>query len=215
MVSKHFIPVKYGSKYELSGNFKSVGEIKSRIYFGITVFDKNKKEIYAINANPLPNAKLTELVHPAQKGDKSIFVKNIDGWEINKDYAVAFGAVADFSDLPNRNIISGIINIIKKNNEYEVQLSVPLNRGYPTGTGVREHYGAFGTHIYCVARNCEIPDKWKTYSGKITGANNGNASHQLFRPGTSFIKIILLPNFRQKYSNVKLAVNNIEFKEVK
>lgn len=214
MISKDLIPVDYSKKYELSGGFKSNGKTKSKILFGFAVFDKNKNEINAINANPIPDAVVTELVQPAQKGSKSIVVKNVDGWKLDKTYAIAFDAAADFSDLPNRNIITGVLKIVKKDEQYEIMFDTPLNRDYPAGTAIREHYEAFGTYTYTAAKGVEVPDKWEKYAGLISGAKDGKASHNLFRPGTAFVKIILLPNFGQKGSDAQLAVNNIELKEI-
>ncbi len=213
MFSKDFIPVDYNKKYELSGSFKSIGKERSIILFGFAMYDKNKFEIKDIHANPLPGAALTELVQPAEKGSKSIIVKNTEGWKIQKYYAVAFDAASDFSDLPNRNTVDGIMNISKKDESYEIQLDAPLSRSYPAGTAVREHYG-FGTYIYSAAKEVEVPDEWKNISGQVSGAKNGMSSHSLFRPGTAFVKIMLMPNFGQKDRAVKLAVNNIKVKEI-
>lgn len=215
LVSTEFKAIDPDKTYELSGKMKSGGKDLSRVYFGFVCFDKNKRQINPLNANPYPGAVLTELAASARKGDKSILIKDAGGWTVNKGFGVAaaFNAKDDFSDLPNFDVGADIAKITRKGDNFELELAKPLAKDYPAGTKVREHYRGFGYYLYSAAANSEVPADWKNYSAKVKMASNGKAANNLFRPGTAFVKIIFLANYAQKDKETELDITGVELKE--
>lgn len=211
VVSLSFIPVKPDKQYILSGNLKSLGKTPSIAHIGLIMFDKNKKQIDPLNANVV-SATATELAVPAKKGDKTILIKDAKGWKISVIYGVAFNAMPDFSDLPNCDIVPGVLKIIPRGDVAEVQLNTPLNKDYPAGTKLREHQFGAGFYIYPAFNGGKVPEQWRNYSGTLGMAKPGESSHSLLRPGTAFVRIIVLPNYRQA-KGAAMAVTDLKLIE--
>ena len=211
LLLKKFIPVDPAKTYTLSGQFKSLGKVQSRVFFGFVTYDKNKKYIQTINSNVISGT-YAELAAPAKAGDKSLTVKNAVNWKahrIPRFFRVAFNAKKDFSDLPNYDTSLGIKKVEKKDDVTVAELTGPLKKSYPAGTGVRVHHAGCGFYLYSVLANQKIPAEWKQYSKKVTVADSGQAGGQYFRQGTAFVQILILANFGQK-KDAKLAITEIK-----
>ncbi len=210
-----FIPVEADKKYILSGYFRSTGKELSKLFFGFIPYDAKKKEISSFHTNVIPNTG-SELTANAYKGDKSVMIRNGMEWRINlknpKSYAIAFNVKDDFSDLPNRESQYGLVKVIPKGDVFKIELSKPLNKDYPIGTKVREHSIAYGKYLYTAACGVKVPKEWKEYKGTCTMGKPGRTGWNLFRPGTAFVKILLLANYGQK-ADAEMQVANIELKE--
>lgn len=211
IVSKNFIPVEPGKKYTLSGTFKSLGTKPSRVYYGFICYCKDKKTVETTHSNVVPDSAAT-LAAECNKGDKKIVIKANKAWKPN--YAAAFNAKDDFSDLPNREIVYKTVKITPQgeNGEtMEVELSAPLTKSYPAGTPVRAHSPAYGTFIYTAICGSLVPAEWKTYTGTASIAEPGKMSYKLLRPGTAFVKIIILPNYGKK-GDEKMVFTDLNLK---
>lgn len=206
--SKKFIPIEAGVKYTLSGTFKSLGDEASRVYYGFLTYDKKKRFIHAYNSNSMLGT-ATTLAQECKKGDKAVVIKANKKWKIN--HAIAFNAKDDFSDLPNREIIYKITKIIPKGDNMELQLSVAVKKAYPTETKIRMHSKAYGTYLYTTISGSRIPKTWKIFSNSAVLAKPGQMSHQFFRPGTAFVKILIMPNYAKK-KDEKLAFTDLTLK---
>ncbi|MFA6716629.1 MAG: hypothetical protein WC082_09040 [Victivallales bacterium] len=211
ITGKSFIPVEAGKKYVLSGTFKSLGTKPSKVYYGFRCYCKDKKEIWSSNSNVVLDS-ATTLAAECNKGDKKIVIKANKKWKPR--YAAAFNVKDDFSDLPNRETSSRIVKITPQgeNGEtMEVELSKPVNKSYPAGTQVRAHSTGYGTYIYTAICGSLIPAEWKTYTSAASIAEPGKMSHKLLRPGTAFVRIIILPNYSKK-SDGKMAFTDLTLK---
>lgn len=70
-----------------------------------------------------------------------------------------------------------------------------------------------GPHRYAGAKNVKISssDGWKVLGGNITG--EGDASHNQFRPGTQFVEVVLLVNYKAD-DTVVSEVRDLRFAEL-
>ena len=207
ITSKNFFPVKPGTNYTLRGVFKSLGKVPSKFYYGLIPYDKNKRKILYHNTSVIQNTG-TKLAVTCQKGDKSIIIKLNENWKVGG--CVAFNAKKDFSDLPNYEIKRPVKKIIPRNGNLELQLGSTVNKIYPAGTGIREHRNG-GGYLYSTACGKVIPKNWQKYIGNIMAAKPEQTSIHYFRPGTAFVKIMILPNYGKKQDE-KMAFTNLELK---
>ena len=207
--SKKFFPVEAGRKYTLSGDFKGLGQEKSKVYFGFMTYDKNKKYIAHYHSNVILGSDTT-LVKACKKGSKSLVVKANKKWK--KNFTVAFNVKDDFSDLPNRDVLYKIFKVTpKEDGNMLVELTKPVNKDYPEETKVRAHTSAYGTYTYTAIAGSKLSSDWKSYKGTATLAVPGKMSHKLFRPGTAFVKILMLPNYGKK-KDAKMAFKDLTLK---
>ena len=209
ITSRKFTPVEAGKKYVLSGSFKSLGKAPSKVYYGFICYDKKKRQISSLHSNVV-NGTATTLAEACKKGDKVLVIKANKKWR-KGNYAIAFNAKDDFSDLPNREILYKISKITPKGVNMEVQFSVPLNKVYPAGTKVRVHSASYGTYLYTTIVGEAMPKTWKTYSKSATLAKPGQMGRQYFRPGTAFVRILILPNYGKK-KDEKIAFKDLTLK---
>jgi hypothetical protein len=208
ITSKKFIPVEAGKKYTLTGSFKSLGENLSRTYYGFICYDKNKKHVITLNSNVVLDSGTT-LAEECKKGDKTLVIKANNKWKAG--YAIAFNAKDDFSDLPNREVAYKITKVAAKDGNMELQLSAPVKKAYPAGTKVRMHSPAHGTYLYTAIAGAMVPKSMKAYSGTATLAKPGQIGFQYFRPGTAFVKVVILPNYGKK-KDEKLLCTDLTLK---
>jgi hypothetical protein len=208
ITSKKFFPIQAGKKYTLSGTFKSLGDKTSQVYYGFITYDKKKRQINPYNSNIISGS-ATVLAQACKKGDKTLVIKANKKWRPN--YAVAFNVKDDFSDLPNYEVIYKVAKVVPKGDNMELQLSAAVKKAYPAGTKVREHTTAYGSYLYTTVTGAKIPKTWKTYSNSAVLAKPGQMSHQFFRPGTAFVKILILPNYAKK-KDEKIAFTALSLK---
>jgi len=208
ITSKKIMPVEVGKKYILTGTFKSLGEAPSRVYYGFICYDKNKKSILTYHSNVILNSGTT-LAQECKKGDKTLLIKANKNWA--KNYIIAFNAKDDFSDLPNREVIFKIVKVVPKGENMELELSKPVSKAYSAGTKVRAHTSACGSYIYTTLVGAPMPKDWKTYSKTATVGKPGQMGWQTLRPGTAFVRIIILPNYSKK-KDEKLAFKDLTLK---
>jgi hypothetical protein len=210
ITSKAFIPVEPGKKYTLSGTFKSLGKKPSKVYYGFKCYDKDKKWISSLHSNVMTGS-ATVLAADCKKGDKKIVVKANKKWA--KNYAVAFNAKDDFSDLPNREIVYKITKVtpLEGGENVEVELSAAVAKDYPAGTKVRTHTSRYGTYIYTTVCGAALPGTWKTYEETAVLGKPGEMSFKHFRPGTAFVVVIMLSNYR-KDDDEKMAFTDLTLK---
>jgi len=207
--SKKFTPVKAGKKYVLSGTFKSLGKAPSKVYYGFICYDKKKRKISTLHSNVILGT-ATTLAKACKKGDKILVIKANKKWKKGR-YAIAFNAKDDFSDLPNREIVYKITKVIPKGANMEVLLPAPLKKAYPAGTKVRKHTSSYGSYLYTTICAKKMPNSWKSYSASATLAKPGQMGWKFLRPGTAFVKVVILPNYGKK-KDEKLAFKDLSLK---
>jgi hypothetical protein len=163
--TKETFKIDMEKSYVISVWVKAAGE-PSFCWLGIAPCDAKRQYI---QSHYVANVKgsLTELVAACKSGDTVVKIKDGSKW-INQQYRViAFGAKDDESDLPNRDVSSGIKNIEQKDGVYEVTLLKPLKKDYPAGTKVREH--TMGGYVY--AKKGRVPGEWTKWQGTVKGSS--------------------------------------------
>ena len=136
----------------------------SWVLSGFKVYDKNGREIHSIYVNPVSET-LTEVVADAAKGATVIQLKDASKFR-NKYVVLVANAKADFSDLPNYNLIGRITGVKKNGTVWEATLAKPLTKDVKAGTSVREHFS--GGYLYTAgAKN--VKGDWVTMTGMIKG----------------------------------------------
>jgi hypothetical protein len=71
------------------------------------------------------------------------------------------------------------------------------------------HTSAYGSYIYTAICGAAIPKSWKTYQGSATLAKPGHMGWKYLRPGTAFVRVVILPNYRKK-KDEKIAFKDLE-----
>jgi hypothetical protein len=80
---------------------------------------------------------------------------------------------------------------------YRFTLRSPLKKAYAKGTRVAEH-GPGGAYTYAAASGAMVPGRWTKFEGIIRGELVTEAPNNRFRRKTKYIRIVVLPNYRQK-----------------
>lgn len=202
------IPIDLKKKYQISCEYRLAPGSKTTgfFYFAPVCYDKNGKQITAVSQNPLRGTE-TVLAAPVKKGDKVVKIKNGAKWIKRYGY-IAFGAKADFSDLPNFNVI-GIKEIKKSGAEWEIALQTPATQAYPAGTAVREQCAAAS---YRYMMYTQQKTEWTKFSRILTGAKFKGAPQYPYswRSGTAKAGIIVFTN-----GTVDMELRNVSITEVK
>ena len=207
ILSKKWTPVQAGKQYNLSGSFKSLGKSQSKVYYGFICYDKKRRQIGTLHSNIISGSGTT-LAKACKKGDKLLVLKANKKWK-KGNYAVAFNAKDDFSDLPNREVAYKITKVTQKGGNIELQLHKPLKKAYAAGTKVRMHTASYGSYLYTAICGAAVPKSWKTYKGSAALAKPGQMGWHYIRPGTAYVRIVILPNYRKK-KDEKLAFKDLK-----
>jgi len=188
--------------YIISAWVKTVDPVPGHMYLGLIPCTSDKKYIahqyYSDNY-----AAVAELAKPAAKGDESITVKSGVKWKASRFNVVAFNAKADGSDLPNRELSSGIVSIKRNTPEGDViTFSKALKKDYPAGTLVREH--SLGGYHY-LKKGVIAPGSWVRWeSPKVKGSSIRKAD---------MAQVILVINLADEYKERGLFVDDIKVEE--
>ena len=190
LLSKEFITINPAKKYRISGEFKAKeGTPAAGIIMGFAPFDQTGKPIRTSEYNVIADS-MTEIAAAALPGSKTIVVGNAAKWDAKSPYTVvAFNAVDDFSDLPNRDTVSIAPNGIKmRDGVWEITLSSPLKKAVPAGTKVRQQRGG-DTYINRIHR--KMTGQWIAVSGVVSGFTKNSHSSLKFWPGTAKVRIAI------------------------
>ena len=192
-----------------------MAKIKGRCYLGLVMYNAKKRSIYRHSISVYKGT-ITELTADVKAGDKVIKLKDCSKWSkknLNRKI-IAWNAKKDFSDLPNFSISSTLAKLEKKGDIWEATLKKPVNKNYPAGTQVREHYTG-GGYSYCAASYKVVPEKWTKFSATVKGIAKHGAPTKQFWPGTKYVKVIVIVNYRApKDSDCKTLFDDISFEEV-
>ncbi len=215
--SSDYIHIDPNKVFYQSGQFKSlkIGTI-SRSYYGIRTYDKDKQYIDDRMTNHYVNTE-TELAQNLNVGDTIVYLKSAANWKKSTDSSSSyrFLGIYPYKDYPvytyTRNFYqfsdSNIIN-------NTITLSSPYSGAFmPVGTKVANKYSGPGSYTYNTICNEVISNNWKEYSSTITGNYINSASHNIFRYGTEYIKVMILLNW-YNYSNDTILIDDIEFKDM-
>ena len=216
--STEFIKITPNCQYEISGDFKSLTENQSKIYFGYKSYDKNKDFIAHNQVNYYKNTE-TQLYSDISIGDTTINITNGSNWlKTDKMYlAYNIDETGNFSDLPNRNLSkkNEILNITKKSDHYEIKFANSFEKPAKTGTHIRVHYVQSGTYSYSTIGGNYIPNIWTNYTGTASYAKNKLdqfSSDYTFGQKTEYIQFLILSNYDQ-YFGEQVGIDNLKITE--
>ena len=197
IISSNFIPIKDGKIYKLSGDFKAIGVVSSRLLFGYKPYTKDKKIISRESVNNIRNTE-TNLVKDCKSTDKIIYIKNADNWEIGNSFCIAFSIdnSGKYYDLPNFNLSSKGINKIEKlSGNYKIELNNQCGKNYFAGTKVREHASG-DAHIYNAAsgQKLAVSNHFVKFNNLIS-TDGSPFMLQKFPVGTKYVRLYLRLNY--------------------
>ena len=162
---------------------------------GFEIFDKNGKSIRCVNVAIIPGT-MTEVAADAAKGAQTLTVKDGSKFRKGGHFYLLSGAKADLSDLPNNNIIgSGVKNVQKKDDVWEITLNNKLAADVKAGTVIREHHA--GGYLY-TAGSRNVYDKWSTMQGKIKGYSKSGWAGSKWPVGAVSARFIIMLNWHNR-----------------
>ena len=207
LASKNNFRVDPSKKYTLSFAVKA-SKPKNWLLAGFQAFDAKGRMILSPNVNAVPGS-MTATVEAAPKGATFMILKDASKWKRDGGLSIVAGAKADYSDLPNFNIVStGIADVKKEGENWKVTLSKPLSVPVAAGTGVRLHLP--GGALYTCGITY-ISNEWRKISGSIRGVleNKPGYGPVIWPAGTAFGRVLILVNWK----NVENMTT--EFEELK
>lgn len=165
----------------------------SWVLFGFNAFDKNGRPINSVNVNCVPST-LTTVVADAKKGDTVLLVKDASKVQKGTFHSFMKDAKEDLSDLPNYNIIvTGVKDVVKKGDNWEITFNNPLLKDVAAGTKVREQI--HGGYIY-TGGAAHVGTDWRTLSGSIKGLDTKGVWYSSRWPiGTVQAQLVILVNW--------------------
>ena len=219
-----YIAVEPSKSYVVSGMARSGDDQgnqfipDNRQFFGFASYDSDRQLIRPWHVMKSDGAVDTALAEELKPGDSQIVLVDATGWanagpghqrslawygyqnndgDIYADYTYTRNVARDAANgLWDVGGITG--NVITLNNPW----SGPT---LPEGSSVRNATSG-ASYNYAALNNGAVPNEWETYSSAISG--NGLERNQ-FRPGTAFIKPIILSNYQTATGNL------IEWKNVR
>ena len=195
-------------KYQISGEFRMKNGKPVLLYFGFAPYDAKNRPILPrlVNGN---SKSMTEVAEAAKKGDKVIKVKDASQWNTKSKFChIAFGAKADLSDLPNRDLAATVPPNVRQNGEvWEILLAKPLAKDIAAGTPVRQH--SDGAAWIYTAGLVKLTDQWVSRKGVITGIAPSGIPSNKFWKGTEKVKVLILcsvgaPDSEIQFRNIKI-----------
>jgi len=216
-----FVPVDPSRDYVFSGELRSGDDLgnqfdpNNRQFFGFASYDADQLLISPWHVNRFGTAVDTRLAVTLKPGDTTITLDDASGWAnagaahqrtlawygytnsagfTYPDYTYTRNVAVDFANgMWDAGAITG--NVITLRNPWsgpEIQ----------AGEAVR-NASSGGTHIYAAAGNTVVPDQWTQYQTTVSGATQ-------FRPGTAFVKPLVLANYQGTSTNL-LRIRNVQF----
>jgi hypothetical protein len=211
MICKQMIPVDINKTYKLSIWMRTLDQqLPASGYFGLRMYDKNKKPIN-INNVAVFSATETTLVAGIVKGSKELRVAKNERWLQEKYSAVAFNIETDYKDLPNFNISPQIDKIVDEGENYKVILRSSIDADYPAGIKVRLH-SPWGNPFFWIASGW-MPTEWKQFSAILKGESPCGIPNDKFWTGTKYVRVFIwFGNWdRIPKDGARLLVDDIKF----
>lgn len=219
-----FVPIDPTKSYVLSGEARSgdgVGGLyvpANKQYFGFASYDIDQLKIESWHVTKYAGATDTILTANLNPGDTQVFVQNASGWAnagVGYQRSLAWYGYTDshgrtyddYSYTRNvaTNFASGVwaVGGIAGN---VITLNAPwAGPSLSSGTAVR-NAAASSSFQYAGLSNQAVPDAWSSYEAALSGT--GPSATQ-FRPGTAFIRPIVLANY-QGSANNQITWRNIQ-----
>ena len=209
-------PVTLNSVVELKAEFCSIGNINSKIFFGLNCFKEDGTSITSLETFRMNES----LLIISKNNDMMGFTleKKPETWCNSTDtnselYGKIIGIYFDgnINRLPDYLIKSPAYKTYEDKNIF---LNEPIPKEIYDKiicfkTKVMNHY-ANSTYDYSAAYNVEVDKQWSKFEATYNGFSNGYGDIKgKFRLGTKNISPIILANYRQD-SNAVLEIKNVE-----
>lgn len=225
LYSDEFIPVDTSKKYEASLDIKS-SNASASYYAGIAEFDIDKMAI-SVNHVMYINNSLTTLAKDLNKGDKVVYLTSAAGfansaslptyqlglifWNYKDSTGYQYPALT-YSRYAYLNLFT-YSNINKTNNT--ITLTSPWGGpAMKAGTKLSQSNSG-GSYNYSIINNTTATSSYVTKKGIISGEEypNGVYTFAQFRPGTKYVKFLMLNNFNNQ-ANTTTNIRNVSLKEL-
>ena len=200
---------------ELKGEFRSCGDVKSRIYFGLISLRENGEEILGKHVLRVDEPLIVKSVCSDRKS--LILNKKPEKWDnSNEKYNTKnFKYIGIYYDGKTEHLPDYLIftpaynnyndNIINLNKEIPEDVVKNIKNDI---TIVMNHHDT-NTRDYSAANGVEVPEKWTEYKVEYRGYNKIGEYDQKgkFRPGTRLVRPFVYCNCDNKG---ELEIKNIE-----
>ncbi|GAB3911567.1 hypothetical protein GCM10028803_53340 [Larkinella knui] len=210
-------------------------DTNARGYFGIICYDADGLEITPPHFAKVTGAALTTLAAPLNPGATTMTLVSSSGWYNGSSasnrgfawYPYTNGQGQVFADYGYSRNVSSNYNVYWQSNGGAwaqggitgnvVTLTSPWpGPALPAGTKMANVMEG-GTYMYSgVLNNGLVPNAWTLYECFIQGANPGNSedvNNLMFRPGTAFIRPILLINYNNPATTTTFYLTMLDFRE--
>lgn len=207
----------------------------ARCYFGIVCYDADGLEITPPHFARASGAALTTLAAPLNPGATTMTLVSSSGWQNGSSasmrgfawYPYTNGQGQVFPDYGYSQNVSSNYNSYWQSNGGTwaqggisgnvITLSAPWpGPALPTGTKIANVMEG-GTYMYTgILNNNLVPNTWTQYEAFIQGVNAGNtedANNMQFRPGTAFIRPIILINYNNPLTTTSFYFTMLDLRE--
>ena len=205
-------------KYTIRAKFRSTGEEKSILYFGVVCYDENGKEIHSYETNRKSACTIVDVAENSLKTDiqPTDWFFGACAWH-QKHIGFYFDGntdrLPDFVWTRNKNdnsMESGIYSGFEQDN-LKLNEKLPdsvLCRIQKGTTKICNHFSN-GTYVYSAAARVTVPEKWTEYKA-VMEEEGWNNDLTKFRIGTKYISVLVLANYEQN-ENAELEMKDVEF----
>ncbi|MDA1054817.1 MAG: S8 family serine peptidase [Planctomycetota bacterium] len=214
--SDELVPVDLSKSYELSGWARSGDDEgnqfspSNRQYFGFAAYDIDANLIAPHHVMKFGRATDTTLAVTLKPGDRTVVLTDSTGWNnagASHQRSLAWYGYSDstghvYDDYTyTRNVLYN--NAWNAGGIDYATHTITLASAWAgpelvAGSAVRNAVSG-GTYNYAALAANIVPNEWTEYSATISGVNAN--SSRAFRPGTAYVKLLLLPNYRYAEGN--------------
>jgi hypothetical protein len=215
IIANAFVPVDPTKPYVLSGDAKSGDGFGGQYvpanlqYFGFASYDADQKLIEPWHVAKFPGSTDTRLAVALNPGDTQIVLQDATGWANaaaahQRSFAwygysnTAGFTYPDYTYTRNvaTNFATGVWSPGAINGNV---ITIPAWTGPAIAAGTAVRNAQSGGNYNYAGLVGAVPDQWSRYQATITGT--GLANNQ-FRPGTAFIKPVVLTNYQAAVGNL-------------
>ena len=223
-----YIPIDTNKRYEISVDMKA-SNTDAKYYIGYSTVDELKSHIDLSQVRYVSNS-LTELTQDLNPGDKVIHFDNFTNWNdtttTKQNRGFVFWNYKDSTgyqypeETYSKNVYYNGTTALYENDAVDKTnniITLTSDSGWtgpaiPKGTKVSQESFTGG---YQYLSYGSLTTEWQHYSYLVTDTfKNGNFATTRFRPGTKYIKFLILNNY-SKTPDTTTYIKNISIKEVK
>ncbi len=220
------VSVNANESYTLSVDAVASGPSaeQARHYLGIACFDVDGNGISTYHVAKYPGSTDTTLAANLKTGDTKIVLTDATGWNNLGTmhrcslawYGYATAAGVPYPDYSYTRFFVADLWVAGAITNNFITLSKPWSGAeLPAGKPVRNAESG-GTYNYALLGGRSVPSTLTNYTATVAGEwTNGIYSDIRFRPGTAFIKPLILANWTGTLTNTTLSVSNFTITSAK